>query len=201
MFGNGIGKSGIVLVSFLMVIICVSSLNAISLWNDNNGALGFCSEVKGLRVGDIVNVIIVEKAIASQKSTTKNKKATNLTGGPGTGPLSAIKSMGLSTASDFQGNGQTSQSLTLSTRVTARVMKVFPNGNMLIEGKKESQINNEVQKIYVKGIIRPVDVTSDNVVYSTMISDAEIKMVGKGSSSRTARPGLLHKVFDWVFNL
>ncbi len=184
------------IISSLMPV----SVNAISLWErTNNDSTGYYAEMKGLNVGDILTVIILENASASQKSVTQNSKSTSIAGTNGTGPLAAIKNIGLGTSSDFQGDGATTQTTKLSSSITARIMKVFPNGNMLIEGKKTSQINNETQEMFVKGVIRPVDISADNTVYSTSLADAEIKLSGHGSSSRTAKPGLINKVYDWIF--
>lgn len=173
---------------------------ATSLWQDTPVSVpNYFAEIKGLKIGDVVTVIIVEQATASNQATTQNKKSTKLSGTAGTGPLRFLDAMGAGTNSDFQGDGQTSRTTSLQTRCTARVMKVLPNGNLYIEGHRTNQINNEVQEIVCKGIVRPVDIGADNTVLSSALAEAEIKLSGRGSGSQTGRPGVLARAYDWVF--
>lgn len=159
----------------------------------------YYSEMKGHRVGDVVTVVIVERATASNAASTQNKKSTKLFAGAGTGALKFIDSLGTNTESNIQGDGETSTVTSLQTRITARVQKVLPNGNLVIEGKRVNQINNETQHIYLKGIVRPVDITSENTVLSTALADAEIHLTGRGPGAQATRPGPIQRVFDWVF--
>lgn len=159
----------------------------------------YYSEIKGHKVGDVVTVVIVERATASNQATTQNKKSTKLFAGAGTGALKFIDSLGTNTESNIQGDGQTSTVTSLQTRITARVQKVLPNGNLVIEGRRVNQINNETQNIYLKGIVRPVDIAADNSVLSTSLADAEIQLSGRGPGAQATKPGPLQRVFDWVF--
>jgi flagellar L-ring protein FlgH len=43
--------------------------------------------------------------------------------------------------------------------------------------------------------VRMVDIDSDNRVASTRIADAEISYGGRGFVSRSARPGLINRLF------
>lgn len=188
-------------LSLLLLLAAALPGAGISLWNNGGrgNADGFYAEIKGLSVGDIVTVVIVERATASNKATTQNKKSTELSSSAGTGPLSVIKSMGVSTESDFQGDGETTRTTRLETHVSARVTKVLPNGNMLIEGQKFNQINNEVQEIRIRGMVRPVDIAADNTVLSTALADADIRLTGKGGASEASRPSLVNRLFNLIF--
>ena len=59
------------------------------------------------------------------------------------------------TTNKFKGNGTTGRSATFTTTVTARVVKVLGNGNVIFEGYREIQLNNETQRLYVAGMIDP----------------------------------------------
>lgn len=159
----------------------------------------YYSEIKGLSVGDVVTVVIAERATASNLATTQNSKTATLSATGGNGPLKFLDAMGTTTTSDFEGDGSTSRVTSLSTHITARVMKVLPNGNLVIEGRRMNQINDEVQEMYLKGIVRPVDIAADNTVLSTALGEAEIRLSGRGSGARAAKPGPLQRIFDWVF--
>ena len=87
----------------------------------------------------------------------------------------------------------------MTAYLTARVVQVFPNGQMVVRGAREVQVNNETQYIFVQGVIRPEDVSSNNIILSTYIADARIELTGYGAVSDKQRPGWGTRVLDWVW--
>ena len=85
--------------------------------------------------------------------------------------------------------------------MTTQVIGRYPNGNYKIRGGKEVMVNNEVQVIYLTGIIRPVDITAANTVDSNKILNARISYTGNGSVSDKQEPGWLMRTLDnvWPF--
>ena len=85
--------------------------------------------------------------------------------------------------------------------MTARVIDVLPNGNMLIEGRRNIKVNNEDQEIILEGTVRPRDIGADNVVNSIYIADARISYSGRGIISDRQSPGWLMNIVDklWPF--
>jgi len=83
--------------------------------------------------------------------------------------------------------------------ITARVIKVKPNGNLVIRGARDVRVNNENQYIYLQGEVRPVDISSSNVVLSTYIADAVIELTGYGVVSDKQHPGLVARLLDWIW--
>jgi flagellar L-ring protein FlgH len=78
---------------------------------------------------------------------------------------------------------------------------ILPNGNLFIEGNREVRVNNENQMMTLTGVIRPRDITANNVIQSTYIADARIAYSGKGVLNERQRPGWLARVLDviWPF--
>ena len=70
------------------------------------------------------------------------------------------------------------------------------NGNLLIRGEQDIEVNNEKQRIALTGLVRPEDITPDNTVASWRIANADIDFVGKGILARKQSPSLLTKLFD-----
>ncbi|MFW6255147.1 MAG: flagellar basal body L-ring protein FlgH, partial [Chitinivibrionales bacterium] len=87
----------------------------------------------------------------------------------------------------------------LAARVSARVTQVLDNGNLMIEGSKVVEINNEKEIIKVSGVVRPEDIGSNNIVYSYNVADAQINYSGKGTVHEGSRPGLLSRFLNWIF--
>jgi flagellar L-ring protein precursor FlgH len=93
------------------------------------------------------------------------------------------------------GQGTTSRSTTLSTRLTARVIYVLPNGALVVEAAKDIQINSEHQTITVRGVVRPADIDATNSVYSDRLGQLEVHVNGKGVvADAVRRPFILYRL-------
>jgi flagellar L-ring protein precursor FlgH len=110
-----------------------------------------------------------------------------------TGPLANLANLGSNTQLD--GSGTTSRQTVLTTTLTARVTGVLPNGNLLVEGTKDVQVNSERQTIVVRGAIRPADIAADNSVRSDRLAQMEIRLNGKGVvGDSIRRPFILYRL-------
>ncbi len=178
-----------------------------SLWSANNAS--FFSDRKAQNVGDIVTVLIQEKSSASKSATTKTGKESTmgasipslfgLEQGLANHALDMSNLLSTSFNSDFEGDGTTTRSGNLSASLTTQVVARYPNGQLKIRGGKEVMVNNEVQIIYLTGIIRPVDITAGNTVNSTKVLNARISYTGKGAISDKQEPGWFMRNMDTIW--
>jgi len=99
----------------------------------------------------------------------------------------------------YDGAASTVRAGELKARITVRVVQVRPNGDLMIEGSRTVQVNNEKEEIGLSGVVRPKDVSASNTVYSYLIADAKITYKGKGAVNTGARPGFLTRIFNWIF--
>jgi flagellar L-ring protein precursor FlgH len=76
---------------------------------------------------------------------------------------------------------------------------VLPNGDMVIEGVREIEINGDHQIVILSGVVRPVDIDQNNVVLSTEIGQLRIRYFGKGLMKDNLKPGWLVRVLNKVF--
>jgi flagellar L-ring protein precursor FlgH len=179
-----------------------------SLWQQGNRSM--FSDRKARDVGDIVTVLISEQASASKQASTSSERSSNISAGipnffglennvSSTVDLSNLISAEFS--NDFDGSGTTSRKEDLTASLTTQVVGRYPNGQLKIRGGKEVMVNNEVQIIYLTGIIRPVDITAANTVSSTKILNARISYTGKGAISDKQKPGWGTRIIDnvWPF--
>ena len=160
------------------------------------------SDQRAMRVDDILTILIVESAKAGSESKTETSKQNEVGAqGSGTGALSFIPNVGMSggTRVGFDGRGGTSRAGTLEATISARVLKVMDNGNLVIEGSKVVEINDEKEIIKINGIVRPQDILQNNIVYSSSIADAQITYAGKGEANTGRRPGLIARFLNWIF--
>jgi len=160
---------------------------------------------KARAVGDLVTIIIKESATASQDTSAERKKESSTEASvtslfyPGSKNIThngERPKFEWESSRSSKGEGKTDTSSELETRVTARVIDVQPNGNMLIEATREIEIAASTQKIVLTGIVRPDDVSADNTVESTYIADAKITY--EGPMSEVMKRGLLERLLDWL---
>jgi flagellar L-ring protein precursor FlgH len=79
--------------------------------------------------------------------------------------------------------------------LSARIARVLPNGYLVVEGTKEVVVNSERQVVTVRGIIRPVDLSTGNTVRSDQIAQMELKVNGKGVvGDAVRRPFILYRI-------
>ncbi|MEM6998537.1 MAG: flagellar basal body L-ring protein FlgH [Pseudomonadota bacterium] len=97
---------------------------------------------------------------------------------------------------EFDGSGSASLENQLTGSITVTVVEVLPNGNLIVRGEKRVTINNGPEYIQLSGIIRPVDVLTDNTVMSTKIADATINYIGEGAIAESGIKGWLARFFS-----
>lgn len=105
-------------------------------------------------------------------------------------------------SSSTSGQGQTQRESRILATISARVVEVLPNGNLVVQGVRTIKRNRDLEYITITGIVRPQDVESDNSVISTKLSDLYVEYSGKGPSSEAASgPGILTRLLQlfWLF--
>ncbi len=168
---------------------------------DNNPSL--VANTTAIEIGDIVTILINERATASDTAASSTSRKSSSQPDVAAGAIKifgdVFGNLGIETDNSSSGSGTTTHQGTLTAQISARVIDELPNGNLLIEGRREITINNDSQFIKLTGIIRRKDVTAGNTIQSTLISDARIAYYGKGPTAEKNKPGVLQKVFDIIF--
>lgn len=184
-----------------------------SLWNENGSLF---ADVKARNLNDIVMIRVVENITGLGKANTKTSRDSTLDatvdkffGAPlnfnnnnfwGKGYTFSPQVKG-SMKDSFKGDGETSRQSRLDATISAKVVEVLPNGNLVLESRKEIVINRENQILILRGIVRPEDIQSDNTVLSTKIADAKIYLLGDGVIADKQGQGWLVRIIDkiWPF--
>lgn len=191
-----------ILLASLSVVIVLALAGAVAAEDLYQEAtqVALYSDKRASKVGDIVTIIIVESAQASQQASTDTKKESDLKAGPGIGPLlSKIPMFEYGGGDSMKAQGSTTRSSTFTTKMTATVTKVQTNGNMEIEGSRFVQTNKEKAEMKLTGTVRPQDIAPDNTIYSTYVADAKITYVGSGPIGSRQKEGLISKIFKILF--
>jgi len=184
-----------------------------SLWVDNFSPFG---DVKARNLNDIVMIRIVENVSGLGKANTKTGRDSSLDatvekffGAPlnfnnnnfwGKGNTFSPEVKG-KMKNSFKGDGETTRQSRLDAVISAKVVEVLPNGNLVLESRKELTINRENQILVLKGIVRPEDIQPDNTILSTKVADAKIYLIGEGVIGDKQGQGWLVRIIDkiWPF--
>ncbi|MDR4486314.1 MAG: flagellar basal body L-ring protein FlgH [Nitrospirales bacterium] len=178
-----------------------------SLWEPDNGRAFMFEDRRASRVGDIVIVRIIEQHSGSKSANTKADRDSSISAGAG-GGLFGLNSLtqkfaqyfdlDATTSNAFEGKGSTSREDSLNGTIAAKVVEVFPNGDLRIRGKREVTVNSEKQTMIIRGIVRRIDLDTTNTVISTAVADAQIEYTGLGVVDEVQRPGWLVRLFNWL---
>jgi flagellar L-ring protein precursor FlgH len=105
----------------------------------------------------------------------------------------------LSVQKDFEGEGDYKRKDDLSARLTAEVIEILPNGNLVLEARTYIKNDEEELTINVTGMCRPQDITLANTILSNQIHDLRIEKNHEGELKKANQKGIIAKVLDAIF--
>ncbi len=184
--------------------------NANSLWRA--GSRSFFKDQRARRLGDIVTVVIDINDRARLDNTTERRRDNGETaeipafGGfeqtladllpSGANPAQLVD---LSSGSTVRGEGSVDRREDVELIVAAVVTDVLPNGNLVVAGKQEVRVNNEVRELTVTGVIRPEDISNANRIVHTQIAEARISYGGRGQLTDVQQARYGQQLYDIIF--
>ena len=176
---------------------------AASLWRAD--AQGFFDDNRASSVGDILTVVIeIDDEAQLQNESERSRSSGNEVGdstflgyesqlgnylpGLDAEDLPSGSLIDLSAKSASRGAGSIARNERIRLRVAAMVLQELPGGNLVVAGRQEVRVNNELRELRIAGIIRRVDVDMTNSIPYDRIAEARISYGGKGQLSRVQQP-------------
>ena len=151
---------------------------------------------RNFQVGDVITVVLNE---ATQAARTQNNNVSRDSTNdvmPGGLLASAAKMGGLLGAPKLDGGktsstgvGTADQKASLTGAVSVTVVDVLPNGNLVLRGEKQLALSEGTEVIQVAGVIRPEDISPNNMVQSRRLVNAQITYRGTGDLAAATRAG------------
>jgi flagellar L-ring protein FlgH len=170
-----------------------------SLWRA--GSRQFFNDPRASRTGDILTVLIQINDQAQLNNSTGRTRQSKQGGGvnnffgleqlpgrvlpQGFDPANMVST---NSNGSFAGQGQVQRNEKVDMTVAAIVTQVLPNGNLVVAGRQEVRINNELRELLVSGIVRPQDISSANQVRHTEMAEARISYGGRGQITAYQQP-------------
>ncbi|MBL4749698.1 MAG: flagellar basal body L-ring protein FlgH [Amylibacter sp.] len=175
---------------------------AASLWDQ--GTSGFFADQRATTIGDIltVNIEINDKASFNNASKTSRggastfgkpilfgyeNKLDEILPGVSTEQFPSGDIADLSSTTKTNGSGTIARDETIKLKIAAMVIQELPNGSLVIAGRQEVKVNNELRELRIAGIIRPQDIDMNNTIAYDKVAEARIIYGGRGQLSRTQR--------------
>lgn len=173
-----------------------------SLWSNQGIRADLFRDPKARDINDMVTIRVIESTAATSSADASSSKSSQMQAGFDSlfeleKKIKELPNIANGkTANTYAGKGSTSRVTTVQTSLAARVVDVLPNGYLVVEGMKEIRLNNENQTIRVTGIVRPADITRENVVLSSDVAQLSVHLQGKGVVSQPLNPGWLYRILN-----
>lgn len=163
---------------------------------------------KTFRPGDLLTIIIRERKKWEAESDLETKNEWDIKSE--LGEFIKLASGGIG-AADFRrgqpniqykyktkvrNEGDSSRDDKFTTRLTAKIIDVKPNGLLVIEGRARIAHDEEVTEVTITGTCRKEDVTADNTILSTQIADKDVIIRNEGALFSAARRGWVTRLLD-----
>jgi flagellar L-ring protein precursor FlgH len=157
-----------------------------SIWSAEGRLVRLGTDAKAFRLHDVVSVVVSESLEASTDGQVKNSRSSNASSGL-TGLFGKLKTanslqnlLGATAASGLTAQGQSTTNSSLATTFGAEVVDVLPNGMLVVQATRQLTFSQQTQLIKLRGLVRPEDVSAQNEVQSTAMTDLELEVTGKG---------------------
>jgi flagellar L-ring protein FlgH len=160
------------------------------------------------KVGDLVTIVVSEtQDLKNEESSDISKKTdvdwriSNFDVKPNA--FSTLPRIAASSDDQFNGAANYSKKGKFSARLTATVVDVLPNGNLVLQGKREIRIDKETKFLEFGGVVRRYDLKGDNSVASELVANARVSYRGQGpltnGTNRRGLGGVIHDTIDWLW--
>jgi flagellar L-ring protein precursor FlgH len=164
-----------------------------------------------LKKHDLVTIIVDEASTYSSAGTTDLQKSADFDAkinamirlslknlSLSENGTSAIPEINTSGTRDFKGDGAVNRTDSLTTRITAEVLDVKPNGTLVLQARQHIKTDDEEQTMILSGNCRVEDVTPDNTVLSSQMFDKDVTKSNKGAVRDTMKRGWVPKLLDVI---
>lgn len=192
-------------VAALCVLALGPALSAQSLWRARgSGEVGLICDPVARRVGDILTVVVQERQDVKDDGKVQLSKSGGIDAGievfdlkPNT--FNTLPALKYSHSREMDGESKYQQKGSFTTTLSAVVVDVKQNGNLLIEGHRTIYLDGECKEIRVRGLVRPLDVSSDNTVLSSRIADGDVWYDTVGERSESTSKGWFERIVDFLW--
>ena len=128
-------------------------------------------------VGDIITINITESTNASKDGNSSASKTGAVDASIASFKGKPIPNASLSASSDiaYSDDAKVASSNRFNGFITATVVDVLPNGNLVVSGEKQIALDKGTEFVRFSGVVNPDTVALGNTVPSSRVADARIE--------------------------
>lgn len=168
--------------------------------------VSWISDNRAHRVGDILTIMVSEHSKVEDDAEAKFDKSSAAKAEitsfqPYPDIAKDVLPMEWSSSRTFDGKAQVDREGKFDTKITATVIDVQPNGNLVVEGKRRVILDGEERFMTITGIVRPLDVTAANSIASELVANGTVTYEACGPLSRSTKKNWFERIVDilWPF--
>ncbi|MEX2215819.1 MAG: flagellar basal body L-ring protein FlgH [Phycisphaeraceae bacterium] len=165
-------------------------------------------------VNDLVTIVVRESSTNDTKADMETGKETKIKGELSEFPTFSVADfvklgadqfvngtpkVELDFKKDFTGDGKFKRSDAMTTRLTAKIIDIKPNGLLVLEARRYMRTDEESVAITLTGMCRSADVAGDNSVLSTNMHDLRLIKEHDGEIKGASQKGIFTKAFEFLF--
>lgn len=200
-----------VFLSLLILTMTAMTVNAESLFRLSAqqgytaSAKSLYSGVRATSIGDTISIVISETISSSDNLSFATDK-TSETVDNFTQFLRDVFHLGfLKNTNNYGGSNSVessanqSRNMTYSNTITAQVVQVQPNGNLVVQGKKSIVSGNERVDLIVSGVVDPRWINDVGQIDSDKVANLQFGLSGRGAISRGQNEGIVNRFIRYLF--
>ncbi|MBR1681450.1 flagellar basal body L-ring protein FlgH [bacterium] len=160
--------------------------------------------VRAMGIGDVVSIVVDER-LTNTDSMAYNSGKHSETRDNFTKLIKDWLKLTVKSPDNFGGSNtvensaSSSRNLSFGNTITAQVVQLLSNGNLLVQGKKTLVNNNERVDLIVTGVVDPRWINAAGEISSTKVSNLQFALSGRGSISRGQNEGIINRVIKYLF--
>jgi flagellar L-ring protein precursor FlgH len=157
-----------------------------SIWSAEGRMVRLGTDAKAMRLHDVVSIVVTESLAASTDGQVKNSRSSNASSSitalfGALKPSNALQNLlNQKSSSGLTAQGESTTNSSLVTTFGAEVVDVLPNGMLVVQATRQLTFSQQTQLIKLRGLVRPEDVSAQNQVLSTAMTDLELEVTGRG---------------------
>jgi flagellar L-ring protein precursor FlgH len=183
------------------LVACGQAATGQSIWEMRDPKTAYLfQDYRARQLGDILTVVVNEITESDAQEKRNMNKQTNTSANikldgsssVGNSPTKQFASSfdGLSQSQrKFDGQANSTIDRKFGDKISAVVVDVLPNGNLIVEGYRQRIVSREVRTLKVSGIVRPADIGPFNQIQSQYIANFSVVYMGRGPETNYTNQG------------
>ncbi|MEZ5966729.1 MAG: flagellar basal body L-ring protein FlgH [Planctomycetota bacterium] len=188
------------------VVLAASRLPAQNLYKRATNPRSSIADHRATAVGDILTIVVSETHKVTNNDKTERTADTTLaarleayTLSEDTFKTNVLPKFDARSERSSGGESKQQRDSNVQARFSVIVIDVLPNGNLVVAGTRQVQVDDETKTLRISGMVRALDVTPQNSVESQYVADARISIQGEGGSTRHTTKGPVGALFETMF--